>query len=148
MEEDYEEHIRNKALLSYDSRMTAEVLVEYLAGEIIEMRLLEWLKEKTEEVFAQLTEEERILTEGRYFGKRKKLREYLNGKEGNGRGESARNYFRKQKRLEEKLEKMLVNAGITEEIYFSRLHTVETLSKIYRFLEREELSKKCEKGQV
>ena len=33
--EDYAEHIRNKALLSYDSAMTTERLAEYLAEEIL-----------------------------------------------------------------------------------------------------------------
>lgn len=139
VEEDYEAHIKNKALLSYDSRMTAEALAEYLAEEIIEMRLLEWLKGVLESVFSKLSDEEKIWTEGRYFGKRKKLREYLNEKEGaNGRGDSERNFFRRQKRLDRKLEKMLVGAGVSEDFYFSRLHTVGTLSRIYRFLEREE----------
>lgn len=143
VEEDYETHIKNKALLSYDSRMTAEALAEYLAEEIIEMRRLEWLKSKLESVVERLSEEEKILTAGRYFGKRKKLREYLNEKEIScGRGDSERNYFRRQNRLEKKLEKMLIGAGITEEYYFSKLHNVETLSRIYKALQRAEEKKK------
>ncbi|MBP3422500.1 MAG: hypothetical protein J6K86_01910, partial [Clostridia bacterium] len=37
VEKDYEEHIGNKALLSYDGRWTAEQTAEYIAGEILEM---------------------------------------------------------------------------------------------------------------
>ena len=139
MEKDYEEHIKNKALLSYDSRKRAEDLAEYLAGEIIEMRRLEWLKGKLEGVLAKLTEEEKILVEGRYFGKRKRLKQYLHEKreDENGRGTSERNYFRRQRRLGEKLEKMLTSVGVTEEAYFSQLHSVEIFAKIYKMVERE-----------
>ena len=35
VEKDYQDHIRNKAVLSHNSGMTAERLADYIAGEII-----------------------------------------------------------------------------------------------------------------
>lgn len=70
--EDYAEHIRNKALLSYDSAMTTERLAEYLAEEILCKERLEWLKRTVEDVLSRLSDVERTLVAIRYFGKTKK----------------------------------------------------------------------------
>ncbi len=123
---DYEEHIKNKGLLSYDSRWTAEGLAEYLAGEIIEMHNLEWLKAKLDEIFARLSEEEKWLLSLRYFGKKPNV-----GK----KRWTERTYFRRQKRLLEKLTAMLALAGITEEVYERDFASVEIFRKINRCVE-------------
>ncbi len=132
---DYEEHIRNKALLSYDSRLTAEGLAEELAGEIIKMRRLEWLKAKIEEVLAGLSDVERELVALRYFGKSKKkagtaLRNPLKG-----RSWTERTYFRRQLRLGDKLGSMLLLAGVSEEIYLREFREMDIFAKIHQCVE-------------
>ena len=66
--DDYAEHIRNKAVLSYNSPLTTERLAEYLTQEIVCKNALEWLKTTVESLMDRLTEEERTLLDIRYFG--------------------------------------------------------------------------------
>lgn len=129
--QDYEEHIRNKAALSYLNSTTAERLAEYIAGEILEMRRLEWLKAKVEQVLEKLDETERTLLSIRYFGKRKKIKALVNA---NGKW-SERNYFRRQKRLSEKVGEMLRVYGVTEELFLSDYAALDLFKKIYRFVQ-------------
>ena len=137
--EDYAVHIRNKAVLSYDSNVTTECLAEYLAGEIIEKHRLEWLKNTVEGVLSKLTEEERTLIDIRYFGKTKKLRDFLNGqaekRQGGEAGCSERMYFRRQSRLADKIGAMLFYAGVTQKVYDEKFKNLEIFRKINQFVE-------------
>ena len=133
VEEDYRDHIRNKAVLSYDSRMTAERLAEYIAGEIITKRNLEALKEDLEKVFERLEERENLLLSFRYFGKRKQLREFLKNESGKS-GWSERKYFREQKRLGEKVNAMMRSVGLTEERYQAEFAALDVFQRIARFV--------------
>ena len=139
MGEDYAVHIRNKAVLSYDSNLTTEKLAEYLAGEIIEKNRLEWLKTTVETVIGKLTDEERTLVDIRYFGKTNKLRDFLNGqaekRKDGGKGCSQRMYFRRQSRLADKLGAMLFYAGVTQKVYDESLKNLGVFRKIHRFVE-------------
>lgn len=131
--EDYELHVRNKAVLSYHS--PAEKLAEYLAEEILEMRRLEWLKGTVEEVLKSLQEEERELISMRYFGQIKRLRSFLK-KKAEEDGWSERKYFRKQKNLEKKLASLFKRAGVTEEVYTLELADTDVFRKIHIFVEK------------
>lgn len=131
---DYEAHVFNKAVLSYDSPMTAEKLAEYLAGEILEMRRLEWLKKTVEDVLERLQEEERELLSLRYFGKINRLRDFLKRK-AEEEGWSERKYFRKQKNLEGKITAMFEGAGVTKELYDKELKDTDVFRKIHKFVE-------------
>lgn len=136
--EDYEIHIRNKAVLSHNSELTTEKLAEYLASEIIAMRRLEGLKSEVEKILDKLSEEERTLLEIRYFGRRKKIRGFLKrrGCEGEDReGKwSETTYFRRQKALGEKVAAMLYFAGITEEKYLAEYARTDIFRKIHDFV--------------
>lgn len=138
--EDYEEHIRNKALLSYDSPMTAERLAEYIAGEILCMDKLEWLKATVEQVLDKLDEVERTLLAIRYFGKRKTIRRFLPLRRATN-GEKRENawsegkYFRRQRRLAEKVGAMLKSAGVTKEVYDRDFAALDIFRKIHIFVE-------------
>ena len=136
VEKDYEEHIRNKALLSYDSSTTARRLAEYLAEEILAMRKLEWLKGKVEELLNGLSDVERILVRIRYFGQRKKIQalKARQGQEEKG-GWSERSYFRRQARLAQKIGATLEKLGLSEEIYNRELLGLEIVKKIHNFVE-------------
>ena len=135
VDKDYEEHIKNKAVLSYDSRKTAEQLAEYIAGEIIVKRNLRRLKSDLEKVLDKLNEEEKRLVEIRYFGKRKQLREFFKSKDGSDSWSEGK-YFRRQKRLGEKVAAMMCSVGITKERYQSEFANVEIFQKLARFVEK------------
>ena len=140
---DYEEHIRNKALLSYDTRIDAESLIEYIASEIIRKERLEWLKSIVEEVLEKLSDTERALIAIRYFGKSRKLCRFTKTKtdeQGILKKESwsERTYFRQQQRLGLKLSAMLKAAGLTEELYQNWFSDMELFKKIEKFIMKKE----------
>ena len=58
IERDCEEHIRNKAFMSYDYRETTENLSVYLAEEILKKEKIETLRNTIDEALERLTEEE------------------------------------------------------------------------------------------
>ncbi len=133
--EDYESHIKNRALLSYDDGKSAEESATYLAGEILEMRRLEWLKGKVEEVLSRLTDAERTLVAIRYFGKTQRLKSLVRKPKA---GESLRRpfftertYFRRQRRLGEKLCGLFSLCALTEETFLEDYLPMEIFRKIY-----------------
>jgi hypothetical protein len=124
----YADHIKNKALLSYNNSISAENLAIYLAEEIIQKNKLLWLKNLMEKEFAKLTDEERDLLAVRYFGKRRAA-----VKEHWETAESERQYFRRQNRVSEKVAAMLQCAGLTKEVYerdFAKLDIFERVQKL------------------
>ncbi len=139
VEQDYEVHIRNRALLSYDNGKSAVAVATYLAGEILEMRRLEWLKARVGEVLQGLTDVERTLVAIRYFGKKKRLKSLLKKpREGNPLRSpvwTERTYFRRQQRLGEKLCGLFALSGITEEVFLREFLKISLFNKIYRGVE-------------
>ena len=137
--DDYAEHIRNKAVLSYNSPLTTERLAEYLTQEIVCKNALEWLKTTVESLMDRLTEEERTLLDIRYFGKTKKLRNFLKRqaekRKSGGTGCSERMYFRRQQRLADKFGAMLFYAGVTQKVYDEQFAELDVFRKIHRFVE-------------
>ena len=145
VEKDYEDHIRNKALLSYDTRENAERLIEYIAEEIICKERLEWLKSVVSEVLSKLSEMEKALIAIRYFGKSKK-RCLVGVKWRDKKGEEAqsqktswseRTYFRQQQRLLIKVSAMLKAAGLSEERYQAWFAEMEMFKRVERALKRQ-----------
>ncbi len=134
VEEDYEAHIKNKALLSYDNGKSAEEAAIYLAGEILEMRRLEWLKERVERVLARLTDVEKTLVAVRYFGKGKRVKS-LSKREKNDAlcrpSFTERTYFRRQQRLGEKLCGLFVACEIDEVSFQKDYLSIPLFKKIY-----------------
>ena len=136
VEEDYAEHIKNKAILSYDSRWDAERLTEYLAEEILSKNHLIWLRSMVDKVVDRLSETERALLSIRYFGKAGSARTFsLQGKERGATVWSERTYFRKQQRLGEKVAAMLRVSGVTKEVFDRDFSRLDIFRKIYRFVE-------------
>ncbi len=136
---DYEEHIRNKALLSYRNQEQTEALAEYLAEEILRKESLERLKGIVEDILERLSDVERTLIAIRYFGKKRKIKKAPTGiavKKESPKNlfRSERNYFRKQQRLSEKVGAMLRCAGITKEVYLKEFAPIDLFSKIQRFV--------------
>lgn len=136
---DYEEHIRNKALLSYRNHEQTEVLAEYLAEEILRKESLERLKVIVEGILERLSDVERTLIAIRYFGMKRKIKKApigIGAQKENLKNpfRSERNYFRKQQRLSEKVGAMLRCAGITKEVYLKEFAPIDLFSKIQRFV--------------
>ena len=134
--DDYAEHIRNKAVLSYNSSRLTEDLAEYLAEEILRKNNLLWLRGVIEETLAKLNDRERALVGAKFFGKKKLP---LN-KDGEA-GYSERTYFRQQEKVGNKLAGMLVVAGVTKEFFDKKLQGVELIGKIHRHVLKCELPK-------
>lgn len=142
VEEDYAAHIKNKALLSYNSRLTTQELAEYLAGEILHKSRLVWLKEVIEQTLARLSETERALLKIRYFGKNRKR--CLQGlgesfpKGGHPLEWSERKYFRMQQKVGEKTVAMLKLAGVTRALFDNELAEIDIFRKISGYIDRQE----------
>lgn len=138
-EKDYEDHIRNKAILSFDSSVPAENLAEYIAEEILQKQRLKWLKGVVERALGKLSDVEKTLVAIRYFGKRRKIHVYRRQRElqssARNRGWSERMYFRHQQKLGDKIGGLLKLEGLTEDIYERDFKSVEFISKIHTFVE-------------
>ncbi len=141
VEKDYEEHIAIRALLSYENGKTAEQTAEYLAKEIIEMHRLEWLKGKVECALQKLSDEEKLLVEIKYFGNKRKLKALLKKEIPSKREWTERSYFRRQKRLEERLDTLFKAIGITEDKYRKELADLDVVVKVAKAVERQERRK-------
>lgn len=131
---EYAEHIKNRALLSYDGRYNAERIAEYLAEEILEKERLEWLKERLERAFEKLERTERELLEIRYFGKRKEIDAFLQRGVNGGKPWSKRKYFRQQERLLEKLHVLFDGVGVTKDVFEQRFAKQELFEKLQKYL--------------
>ena len=151
IEKDYEEHIQNRAILSYRYKGSVESLTEYLAQEVIRRHRLAELKKTLDKLFQKLSEEERLLLQLRYFGKIRRAK--------NGEKESfsevtkslkqefveelkwsERSYYRKQNRLLKKLVAEFNRIGLNKESFENEWLDYEFVRAVYRFLERK---KKC-----
>ena len=150
IERDYGEHIENKAVLSYRFKGAAENLVEELAEQVLRKRRLAKLKEDLDKLFAELSEEERLLLEIRYFGKIRKAKEegrqgkredFAEAKEAEEKRAaiarmnwSERSYYRKQNRLLKKIVSAFNRLGLTKEVLEKEYLQYEFLRAVYRFL--------------
>ena len=133
MEKDYQEHIKNKAVLSYKSNLTAEKLAEYLAHEILEKQRFVWLKERVREALDKLDGLEKTMVAIRYFGKKRKEKlpkDTMLGKWGE------RKYFREQERLGEKLGGLLAAAGVTREIFEEWFLPTELFATVHKYFQK------------
>lgn len=136
VEKDYEEHIRNKAILSYKSEAPAEAIAQYIIGEIAEKQKLVWLKSLTERVLNTLSDVERTWIAVRYFKKTKKFKNPLppSREEANKEPISQRTYFRMQSRLGNKVGEKIAAAGLTGEVFEKEFSKMKFFEGILRFL--------------
>ncbi len=151
IEKDYEDHIQNRAILSYRYKGSVENLTEYLAGEVIRRHRLAELKKDLESLFQTLSEEEILLLQLRYFGK---IRRAKNGEKESFSDVtrslkqevveklrwSERSYYRKQNRLLRKLIAEFNRIGLNKESFEKEWLHYEFLRAVYRFLEKKKKS--------
>ena len=134
LEKDCEEHIRNRAYMSYDYRTTAERLSEELAEEIIRKGLIGELKRKTDAAIGALKKEEKFLLELRYFRRKSRLKQFCGETDFKEIG-SERNYYRRHAKLLKKVSGALQAQGLTKETFFSDYARFDWLMSVYRFIE-------------
>ena len=136
---DYEEHIYNKAILSYRSEKRAEELAEYIAGEILEQRKLVWLKDLLERVLRGLSETENAFIAVRYFGKGGKIKRAFDGAQKIDGGLSEGKYFRLQRKLGNKIGERLVALGLSKEVFERDFGKMKMFQGIFRRMQRKGL---------
>ena len=122
----YGVHIKNKAILSALDTTPASRIAEHLAKEIALKSRLEWLREKVERAISALSEGERLLLEERFF--KRKMRKGLDG------DKSERTYFRLQRKLVAKMQKLLIAQGVTKEVFEREFISEELFAKLYAFV--------------
>lgn len=132
MDKEYDEHLKNRAVLSYRTDFSAERIALYIASEIVEKQTLQWVKQTVESVLETLDCSERTFVQIRYFGKRRKIRrERLPGGVG---ALSERSYFRKQSKLVDKLGAMLTQKGLDKQFFNQNLMPIELFAKAYQYV--------------
>ncbi len=138
VEKDYIEHIQNRAILSYRSDHSAELVAEKIAEDILEKQNLQWLKEKVECVLDKLNTLEKTLVSVKYFGKKRKMIRVTSKKAGETQSQltvwSERKYFRMQERLFAKVAATFKSVGVTEQVFFDRFAGCDIINRIYRFV--------------
>ena len=141
--EGYGDHIKNKAVLSHDGRVSTERLMEYLAGEILQKQKAEELKTILDKILSSLSDEEKLLLDARYFGKIDGVRRIFAAVKAGLADEkyratplwSERTYFRKQNALLKKIALRLKAQGVGEKEFLNDFAAVDGVSHIYRYLE-------------
>lgn len=138
IEEDYAEHIQNRAVLSYRSNRNAEEVALYLAQEILEQRALLWLRTLVEEVLDKLSSLEKLLIQIRYFGKERKIKKKIPPvKEGGYENWSESKYFRRQSRLACKVGGLLAEGGLTKELFWDKFAKYDVIKTALRVLRKK-----------
>ena len=117
---------RNKALLSYRSKLGAMRDLEAVAEELLLAERLEELSDLLDGLLKRLSREELFLLEYRYFRRKKVLKEF-----GEELACSERSYFRKQGRLLRKITAHLLARGITEKYFYAAFKHSVCLMKVY-----------------
>lgn len=132
MQEDYGQHIENKAILSSNGKTATDRLIEYLAREILEKRKLESIERALRGVIGGLSDRERFLLELRYFRRRSLL--LAGARAFRGKLGSRRNYPRLQERLLKKIGERLRLVGLTEKRFLSEYVEIPCVGAVYRRL--------------
>lgn len=140
VEQDYDEHIKNMAILSYRDDGDVERLVEKIGDEIVKKRLLMRLKGLTERVLARLSDVERTLIALRYFGKKRKINRPICTRKGFGAWNESK-YFRMQNKLVRRMVSLFCLEGFTKEEFYTCFATMDLFEKLLTYLERDNRQK-------
>ena len=143
VEEGYYQHIKNKAVLSSDGRLSAQRAAEDIALEILRKGKVRELKNLATMVISKLTTEEKLLLDVRYFGKMDRVKRIFAAKYAGIADEemncikiwSERTYFRKQKRLLIKLVERFEELGLTKERFANEFAELDGVSAVYTYVE-------------
>ena len=128
-----EEHIKNKAILSYKYLAPCEGLVEYLTEEIAKKEKLMWLENILNGAVDKLNDTEKLLLEIRYFGKKKGKGNVVE----NSESWSESTYFRMQKRLEKRIENLLKREGLTQQVFDEWFAPMQAFQYVHACMQRK-----------
>ena len=136
---DLEEHIKNKALLSYGSRVATEKLAESLALEIVKRQGVERLKAMIDKAIGVLSEEERTLLDIRYFGKADRVRRQIAAAKAGlcklpFKPWKERTYYRKQAKLLKRMIALLRGQGLDERSFDDEYMEIDYVAMLYQYL--------------
>ena len=151
---DYQEHIKNRAYLSYGSKVATERLAEELALEIVRRESAQALKGRIEKVVASLSEEEKMLLDARYFGKIDRIRRLFAAQKAGlcklpCKPWSERTYYRKQSKLLKKITGALHASGLTEQVFDEEYLEIDYVAMLYQYLVAgKEVSGSKKEGQL
>ena len=143
IENGYKDHISNQAILSHDSRVATEKLMIYLMDEIQRKEKVAELKKIVKKATENLSLEEKLLLDTRYFGKADAVKRIFAAvKAGIAQGEytkvkpwTKRTYFRRQDKLLKKIAQRLTALGFTEKVFLDEYAQLDGVAEIYRYLE-------------
>ncbi|MBQ8374907.1 MAG: hypothetical protein IJX98_04960 [Clostridia bacterium] len=139
----YLQHIKNKAALSYDGKTPTWELAEYLAGEVLNKQRVQELKLLLDNALKNLTVEEKLLLDVRYFGKLDQVRRLFAAKAASLADDymreikiwSERTYFRKQARLLKKIIRRLSAAELDKQSFLEKFASLDGVSAVYQYIE-------------
>ena len=143
IEEGYLQHIRNRAVLSADSREPAQKIAENLAMAVVEKAKVRKLNELAVAALDKLSTEEKMLLNVRYFGKLDRVKRAFAEKYAGIADEKMRNvpywsertYFRKQKKLLTKLTERFLRLGLTKARFLEEFADLDGIGAIYTYIE-------------
>ena len=143
IEEGYLEHIRNKALFSSDGREPTQRVAEYLALEVLHKGKVRELINMANSAFNGLSVEEKLLLNVRYFGKLDRVKRAFAAKYAGIADDSMRTvkywsestYFRKQKRLLNKLVCRFLSLGLDKEKFLADFVCLDGVGDVYTYIE-------------
>lgn len=143
IEEGYLQHIRNRAVLSADSREPAQKIAEHLAMAVVEKAKVRKLNELAVAALDKLSTEEKMLLNVRYFGKLDRVKRAFAEKYAGIADEkmravpywSERTYFRKQKKLLTKLTERFMRLGLTKARFLEEFADLDGIGAIYTYIE-------------
>jgi hypothetical protein len=154
IENGYKDHISNQAILSHDGRVATEKLMIYLMEETKRKEKVAELKSLVDRAIENLTLQEQLLLDTRYFGKADTVKRIFAAvKAGVAQGKYAkvkpwtrRTYFRRQDKLLKKIAQRLTALGLTENTFLDEYAELDGVAEIYRYLELrgDELTSKKE----
>ncbi len=143
IEEGYLQHIRNRAVMSADSREPAQKIAEHLAVAVLEKAKIRRLNQLAVAAMDKLSTEEKMLLNVRYFGKLDRVKRAFAEKYAGIADEkmrpipywSERTYFRKQKKLLSKLTERFMRLGLTKEEFVEEYAYLDGIGAIYTYIE-------------
>ena len=134
MAEEVGEHVKRKAYLSYDNRVSCENLAVYLLEQLELKSRIETLSDTLGGVVDKLSGSEKFLLHLRYFGGKNKTISACSDEEIKKMCGSRRSYYRRQERLLKKIGEKLQRRGVDENNFYKEYGGIELIWRVDRAL--------------
>ena len=134
MADEVGEHVKRKAYLSYDNRVSCENLAAYLLEQLELKSRIETLSDTLGGVVDKLSTQEKFLLQLRYFGGKNKTISGCSDEEIKKLCGSRRSYYRRQERLLKKIGEKLLRRGVSEDNFYNEYGEIELVRRVDRAL--------------